>query len=88
MRGKRSLKQKGKVRTVIPKLVTGKTQGNGGKTSDWYIREFAGELGVWFQAVDTRCKTLGLSRKKTVTYSEKRKEYLRKLEPIPEESSV
>jgi hypothetical protein len=45
---------------------------------DGYLREF----GVCFQAIDKRFKSLGITCKKTFTYSEKREGFLTKIEQI------
>jgi transposase len=53
---------------------------------DWYLKEFAEKLNVCFQAVQQMFKKLGITRKKTCTYSgkseEKREEYLAQLAKI------
>jgi transposase len=58
----------------------------------WYLREFAKKLNVCFQAVHQMFKKLGITSKKTFTYSgkseEKREEYLGRLAGIPEENRV
>jgi transposase len=57
---------------------------------DWYLREFAEKLNVCRQAVQKMFKKLGVTRKKTFTYSEKsekdREEYLKRIAEIREKT--
>ena len=95
---KAELEEKGECGTHYPKSHKGKIDPErlkdlAEKHPDWYLREFAAELGVCLQAIAQRFEALGITRKKkTFTYSEKsevkREEFLREVERIPEEDRV
>ncbi|MDR2477102.1 MAG: transposase [Treponema sp.] len=59
---------------------------------DWYLQEFAEAFNVCHQAIQQMFKRLGVTHKKTSTYSEKsedkRKEYLRQAAQISEGKQV
>jgi transposase len=66
---KTELKEKGKFENHYPKTRKGKTDTErlrelAGKHPDWYLREFAEELGVCHQAVHRMLKKLGIIRNK------------------------
>ncbi|MDR0378253.1 MAG: transposase [Spirochaetaceae bacterium] len=67
---KAELKETGKFENRYPKTRKGKTDTERLKKlaeehPDWYLRQFAEELGVCFQAVHKMFKKLDITRKKT-----------------------
>jgi predicted DNA-binding protein YlxM (UPF0122 family) len=59
---------------------------------DWYLREFAEQFNVWPQAIHKMFKRLGITYKKTFTYSEKSEEereaFLQRIARIPEKKRI
>jgi transposase len=74
---KAEFEKKGKFENRYPKNRPGKTDSKklrelAEKHPDWYLREFAAELGVCFQAIDKKFKALGITRKKKLLLIRKR----------------
>jgi hypothetical protein len=67
-------------------------QGLSNSMPRWYLKEFAQVFGVRGQSVQKMSVKLGVTRKKTFTYSEKseekREEYLNRPARIPKEDRV
>ena len=81
---KAELEKSGKLENHYPKSRKGKIEPERLKEMvenhpDWYLREFAAELGVCLQAIDKRFKALGITRKKNFYLFRKKRRQTRSI---------